>query len=69
MPDQYLQTTPSLSTELITQLDKQFPHKCPDPTMSDREIWMYAGSRALIDLLLARLKIEDEEDNILNTRV
>lgn len=40
------------SKTLIETLNAEFPHKCPHPAQSDREIWMYAGRRALIDYLL-----------------
>lgn len=46
---------PSISEDLIRMLDKEFPHLCPTLRQSEREIYFYAGKRALIDLLLARL--------------
>lgn len=30
--------------------------------MSDREIWLYAGQRALVRGLLAQLKAQEEDD-------
>jgi hypothetical protein len=48
---------PVLSDDLLTELDHDFPHRCPEPTDSEREIWMKAGARRLIDSLLARQSI------------
>lgn len=45
---------PSTTIELIDLLDQVFPHKCPKPNESERDIWMYAGKRELIDLLKDR---------------
>lgn len=59
---------------LIETLNAEIPHRCPQPTDSEREIWMYAGKRALVDMLLtvaeqSRMKInrgaglpDDEQD-------
>ena len=47
---------PYTAKELIEQLDEQVPHRCPDPGMSDREIWLYAGKRQLVDALLHKLR-------------
>ena len=45
---------PSTTIELIDLLDQVFPPKCPRPSESERDIWMYAGKRELIDLLIDR---------------
>lgn len=47
---------PSDSKDLIAVLDKTFPHRCADPNQSDRQIWMEAGRRQLIDSLMSKLK-------------
>lgn len=39
---------------LIEQLNQQYPHRCPMPHMSEREIWMYAGARAVVDALITQ---------------
>ena len=50
------------SSELIESLDKLYPHRCPRVGDTEREIFMYAGKRELIDTLKWTLKqIEDEE--------
>mgnify|MGYP000530016484 CR=1 FL=1 len=45
---------PQYATDLVDDLNEQFPHRCPDPKMTEREIWVYAGKRALVDHLLSR---------------
>lgn len=51
---------PAFSKDLIEQLDKRFPHRCPDKRMDEREIWIYKGKRELIDHLLSRLEYTEE---------
>jgi hypothetical protein len=51
---------PPYAQDLILQLDEWIPHRCPSPSQSDREIWMYAGKRQLIDHLLSRLEYTEE---------
>jgi len=52
---------PLLSADLINLLDKQFPELAPDPSDSEREIWMKAGERRVTRMLVAQLK--NMEDN------
>ncbi len=40
-----------LTAELIAGLDALIPEKCPDTDMPEREIWFYAGKRALVRTL------------------
>jgi hypothetical protein len=54
------QTTGKLivtAEDLIQLLDEQIPHRCPTADMSEREIWMYVGSRKLIDDLKIRFEV------------
>lgn len=53
---------PFTSSDLIRRLDQEFPERCPSVTLSDREIWFYAGKRELVRGLLAQLKAQEEED-------
>lgn len=46
---------PSNTTELIDLLDSTFPHRCPRPGDSPEAIWMYAGKRELVDLLISKI--------------
>lgn len=42
---------PDLSDGLLTALNALFPEQSPDPSESEREIWMKAGERRLIRFL------------------
>ena len=55
MPDQTarecagtLLTVRGLSPELLDDLDTLFPERCPETNAADRDIWFYAGKRALV---------------------
>lgn len=50
-----------LTEELVEGLDKLVPHRCPAVSQSEREIWMYAGKRALVDALLVAYKRQKEK--------
>jgi hypothetical protein len=50
-----------VSKELLEALDKLYPARPPDPKDSDREIWMKAGERRLVDVLRAKLQEAEEE--------
>jgi hypothetical protein len=45
---------------LIEWLAETYPERCPRKEDDEREIWMYAGERRLINTLLQRLKKETE---------
>lgn len=45
---------PSTVVGLLDELDGEYPHKCPKPGEDPERMWMYAGKRELIDLLLSR---------------
>lgn len=62
--DSSLKIGPLLSKELLQELDKLYPHRCPDPRDSERELWMKAGERRLADVLWA--KFNELNENILN---
>lgn len=47
---------PYTAKDLIEQLDKLIPHKCPDPKQDERSIWVYAGKRQLVDSLIMQLQ-------------
>lgn len=50
-----------LTEELVDGLDKLVPHRCPAVSQSEREIWMYAGKRALVDALMVACKRQKEK--------
>jgi hypothetical protein len=55
-------TVPAYASELIRMLDEEIPHRCPSPRQSERDIWMYAGKRKLVDSLLSRLEMTEEAE-------
>ena len=59
-----MEKLPVFSVDLIKELDKEFPESSPEPSHTDREIWMRAGERRIVRMLLARVK-QIEEDNLL----
>lgn len=52
----------SFSDELIEDLDDMFPERCPEPSMSERQIWIYTGKRLLVRMLKAGLEATYAED-------
>lgn len=50
-----------LTPELLDALDKLYPARGPDPRDSDREIWMKAGERRVIEVLRAKYQEATEE--------
>ena len=43
---------PVITDELIQALDAVFPNRCPDLSLSDREVWYRAGQRFVVDYLI-----------------
>lgn len=48
---------------LIAALDKEFPEQCPSLSMTDRDIWFYAGKRAVVAYLLELQAREEGNDS------
>ena len=44
----------------VELLDELFPPRAPDPKDTEREVWMKAGERRLVDWLI--LKLAEQED-------
>lgn len=44
---------PPIDEALIKKLDEVYPESCPDPALSDREIWMAVGTRQVVRMLRA----------------
>ena len=42
---------PGIPKDLIEDLDRRFPHRCPRPEDSERGIWIYSGKRELVEFL------------------
>lgn len=42
---------PGTTDALVEALDALFPARCPSPDQTDRDIWMYAGKRQLVEYI------------------
>lgn len=42
---------PPIPQNLVDKLEEIIPERCPSLSMSDREIWFYAGKRELVRIL------------------
>ena len=51
---------PVITDELIFALDKIFPHRHPDLSLTDREVWYRAGQRSTVDFLIEQQKRQKE---------
>jgi len=52
---------PHIPKPLLDELDKRYPHRCPSPTETEREIWMKAGARRLVDWLQEQHRRQEQE--------
>jgi hypothetical protein len=60
-------TIPLQDTDALVQwLDTLYPEKSPDPKDSEREIWMKAGERRVINFLIH--KINQNEGKVLKEK-
>ena len=41
---------------LIHWLNTLYPEKCPNPDDTEREVWMKAGERRVVNTLIAKIK-------------
>lgn len=55
-----LKQVPHVTPALVEYLEALIPHRCPSPEESEREIWMRAGERRLVDFLANKLRKQDE---------
>jgi hypothetical protein len=53
---------PPIDEALIKKLDEVYPESCPDPALSDREIWMAVGTRQVVRMLRAVYLEQQNED-------
>jgi len=51
---------PVITDEMIFALDKIFPHRHPDLSLTDREVWYRAGQRSTVDFLIEQQKRQKE---------
>jgi len=56
---------PPVDRPTVELLDEMFPLQSPDPDMTDREVWMMAGKRQLIDWLFLQLQYQENSDSVL----
>lgn len=54
---------PVIPQDLLEALDKQFPDRCPEPSWSEREIWMRVGERRVVRFL--KRIFEQQNENVL----
>jgi len=52
---------PVFSVDLIQELDSDFPERSPEPNDTEREVWMKAGERRLVRMLLAKVRQMEED--------
>lgn len=50
-----------LTPDIMSLLEECYPHRCPDPFASEREIWMKAGERRLVDVLKSKFEAAQDE--------
>lgn len=58
-----MESLPVVPKDLLEALEDRFPERCPDPSWSDREIWMRVGARQVIRFL--RLEFESQNENVM----
>ena len=58
---------PPITNELIDGLDAAFPHRHPDLSLSDREIWYKAGQRFVVDYLIEQQR--RQQDTMLDQKL
>jgi hypothetical protein len=66
--DTTMRTVPYIDKDIVEYLDKMFPNKVPDVSLTDRQIWMKVGNVEVVSFLQRLLK-EQEEENILKQEV
>jgi hypothetical protein len=54
---------PYFTAEQVEFLNKRYPDKCPEPSQTDREIWMMVGQRQVVRHI-TRLYQEQIERNL-----
>jgi hypothetical protein len=52
---------PTIPPELVAALDKLIPARCPGLAEGEREIWHYAGKRALVELLQQHVSLQQQD--------
>jgi len=60
---------PPLDPALIGWLDAAYPERCPRSHMSERDIWMEAGARHLINRLISLHNKQTERSSATDVHV
>lgn len=55
---------PPISKALVDALEERCPEKCPELTMTEKEIWFYAGQRQIVRLV--KKAYEEQNETILS---
>lgn len=56
-----------LSEELLKVLDEMYPERCPQIQHSEREIWLRAGQRSVVNTL--RSVLQEASENVLQYNI
>lgn len=56
-----MDSIPFIDPLLLSALDRLFPQRCPDPKDPEREIWMKAGERRVVEFLMAVSRSQQED--------
>lgn len=54
-------TLPTIPPELVEALDKLIPARCPSLSEGERQIWHYAGKRALVEWLRDECEVQQSD--------
>jgi hypothetical protein len=52
-------TPPPLDPATVAWLDVIYPDRCPRPSQTDRQIWMAAGAREVVEKMQAVLEAQN----------
>jgi len=55
-----------MSEDFLRSLNEMYPPRPPDPKDSEREIWMKAGERRLVEVLQS--KFNEANEGLMNVR-
>lgn len=51
---------PEISRDLLEELETRFPDKCPDPRMTEKDIYIKMGEVRVIRFLRAEFEIQNQ---------
>lgn len=50
-----------IPAQLMEELGRKWPDKCPEANWADREIWAYVGARKLVEALQASFNKQQKD--------